>query len=413
MNRVLSSRNGSYYCVYSESAALQALRQAIRNVPLYRAEMARLEASGVSLLELLAAFPIFSKSDLLSRGEDLFDLGIQEAVVISETSGTTGRGPLVTPRSNEELRWNARNLAHAFDSMLTRKTDRVAIVHPGLMSPFAEACGIALMQLGVPFLRIFPIPQICDYHRIARVLRDYNITTIMTTPTLAAKTLYEIQAIGDDGGNPVRKLLLTGEHITDAGLANFSKMIGGMAWPFVYGSSEAATCMHGCENNAYHPYWKDFLFEFRPVAGVTEAAVFELVVTWLNRGVRPLIRYATGDLFTLIQNCPCRVGGFSVKSAGSIEKGASEAKLANEIAKAVFAMSPVFHHSLKPAGAGDEKTLSVIVSKDREVRVVRDSIAASLAELGQRSIQVEVNPMGHPFYDFSPQAKTSYSVARN
>lgn len=146
----------------------------------------------IDLENILQHIPIQNKTDLIDYTKEHRDYFLENTILFSETSGTTGE-PLQTPRSNIELNWNTKNQMHAYSRLLKKKQDRVAIIHPGILSPFIEATTSALKKLEIGHVRIFPIEGICDYYRIREILVKYEITTIMTTPSLALKTLYEIK----------------------------------------------------------------------------------------------------------------------------------------------------------------------------------------------------------------------------
>lgn len=407
----LSLSSGNVLWVGDLARLQQHLRYAANRIPAYSAVSAAHDESPLGLLEM---FPELEKADLIAQGESLYDLGARGTILFSETSGTTGDRPLVTPRSLEELRWNGRNLSKAFERHLARGLDRVAIVHPGLLSPFVEASTLALYQIGTPFLRIFPIEKVCSYERIVRVFRDYGITAMMTTPTLAAKLLFERQRLPKElQAWSVRKLLLTGEVLTKPALQNFGRLTCGDARAFVYGSSEAATCAFGCSEGHYHPLLDDFAYELRPSASGSSARA-ELVVTWLNTGVRPLVRYRTGDLVEHGTDCACGDPGvwFDVLGRASAESGRAPRRAALE--EVIYSKDePVYHYELA-LGRGEHSLVLIIDPGASERR--RERIANQVAEACQARLdfapKVSVNPEGHEYYAFAPTAKTERIVDR-
>jgi phenylacetate-coenzyme A ligase PaaK-like adenylate-forming protein len=390
----------------SDLRRLQArLEYVRRRIPAYR-DVGK-PGEELSPLDFLAQFPVYDKRGLLEQGERLFELELDSAVVLSETSGTTGMPALVTPRSAEELRWNSRNIARAFNSTLSPALDRAAILHPAIMSPFAEACGLALAQLGIPYLRIYPIPKVCSYERLIRVLRSYDITAIMTTATLAYKVLYERSLLDTARGAwKVDKYLLTGELLTEASLRNLSLISGGKASPFVYGSSEAATCFNGCEGGKYHPCLRDFVFELVPIDD--RRAYYELLITWLNTGVRPLVRYNTHDVVSYGVGCPCGDPGVWLDAHGRNTEDALGFEQRRKLDEIVFGVgTSVYHYDLSIGPS--EAVLTLILDgepPDGEAKRVARLLTETIQrELGF-TVGVVVNPRGHEFYDFSPTTKT-------
>lgn len=362
----------------------------------------------LSPLEALERFPCQDKTTLVTQGSDVWDIDISESVVMSETSGTTGAAPLQTPRSAEELRWNSRNIATAFSVRCTRLVDRVAILHPAIMSPFAEASGLALAQIGVPFLRVYPIPKVCSYQRLVDILRRFEITTVMTTPTLAYKLLWERDRLPlEQRSWSLRKYLLTGELITRESLQNMSRLGDGEASVFVYGSSEAATCFLGIEDGLYEPCLSDFVFELIPVADAE--GFYDLQITWLNSGVRPLLRYRTGDLFRLHSHVPGRPGKVGFDAFGRTAKDGFTFLQRRRLDALVFGGKHcVFHYDLNVHD--DRATLRIVTERDLPAKAQLEWVAtleSTLRDVLGKSVDVVVNPDNHSFYDFSPTPKTT------
>jgi len=248
------------------------------------------------LHDLINHVPVINKAALQDKLKN--ENWLIKSLLYSETSGTTGM-PLPTPRGKEDLHWNAMNQAYAYRRFLNPGDDRVAILHPSILSPFVEASAMALQMLNTGYVRIYPIPEICDYSRLYDVIDRYAVTTIMSTPSLACKLLYEFMR--QKGGIPcsLKKLLLTGEPLGTASKENFQRIIGvdnkTLIAPFVYGSSEIATVMHGKKDGSFEPILEDFVFELRENTDFPGS--YRLILTWLREGVMPILRYDTNDYF--------------------------------------------------------------------------------------------------------------------
>lgn len=269
------------------------------------------ELKGNNISSLLSSIPILTKFDLTQYMDRNIDEVLQTSILFSETSGSTGN-PLMTPRSSVDLSWNVNNQIEAYRKYTQAGADRVAIMSPNVLSPFIEASAIALSKMGVGYIRIYPIPHVCDYRRMMDVIDKYQITTIMTTPTLLLKYLYESKKLGRSNIT-LKTFLLTGERISINLGNNIKRILGRLdvkIIPFVYGSSETATLMYGTENFSYKSFDNDFIFELvnkntnNPalvnVKGSVTTYKGKLLVTWLRDGQIPIIRYDTGDNFELI-----------------------------------------------------------------------------------------------------------------
>jgi phenylacetate-coenzyme A ligase PaaK-like adenylate-forming protein len=313
---------------------------------------------------------------------------------------------LITTRSGGELEWNSANLAFAFDRHLERGVDRVAILHPGILSPFAEACGRALERIGVPFIRVYPVPRVCDYQRLLDVLRRHQVTTVMTTASLALKLLYERGHLAkDERPWGVRRWLLTGELLTPAFMRHASQLADAQVSTFVYGSSEAATCAIGDRDDLYDPCLKDFAFELVPSS---ESGLFELWLTWLNAGVRPLVRYRTGDVFELRFEGDGAQRQVRMDAYGRADGSVLSARSRREVDELIFGSGyQVYHYEL---GLGVKQgKLEVVIGSDGLARreACAEALRDDVSELLGRPIEVQVNAPASEFLQFSPSPKST------
>jgi len=388
-------------------------------IPVHRARAQALATDRpLPLTEALARFPISDKAALAEAGKDAFACDERFIALFSETSGTTGAGPLLTPRGRDELRWNGFNQMRAYLRHLRPGRDRAAILHPVIMSPYAEVSAWALREAGIGYLRIFPIPRICEYERLARIIEDYELTAIMTTPTLAYKLLYELDRMGRMPSR-LDKLLLTGELLTRANLDNFDRVLGkpGAARAFVHGSSEAATTMYGVEDATYRGYLDDFIFEVMPTgeaweadlgAGSPDGAVTgEMLITWLQDGILPLVRYNSKDVFTVWRDP--ETGDWVFRAEGRRSTAGLTPDRSTRLDSEIFSASvPIVHWEAKLTET--EIRLTVVTldrDAERAASGLSDEIRGKVNSIVELPVEVSINPRHHPFYEFSPLAKTS------
>ena len=396
--------------------AATVLQQRAKEIPFYQDCVGSIEEDA-DWKAKLGRFPVVNKEILSTAGADLYAQPERMIALFSETSGTSGRGPLLTPRGRDDFRWNSYNQARAYRRHLVPGQDRVAILHPVVMSPFAEASAWALKEMGIGYLRIFPIPHICDYSRIARILDDYRITSIMTTATLAYKLLFELQKL-DHLPPYLDKLLLTGEHLTRTCLDNFDRIIdrgAGVARSFVYGSSEAATLMYGTEDSTYRGYLDDFIFEISSSGESWEqeladsvppgAVTGRLLVTWLQDGVLPLVRYDAGDAFS--SWCDPASGEWKFQSHGRLRSDGISPAMASQIDEICFGShTPIVYYELAVSSGGSTLTCFTFTEKEDNSELHQE-LSDKLARLLNCRVDIEINPEVHAFLEFSPLAKTN------
>lgn len=368
-----------------------------------------------SLRELLDCFPLVDKTMLVSLGPKATCADWSKTLLFSESSGTTGQ-PLSTPRGTDEFKWNAYNQAYAYLRHLQPGIDRVAILHPSVMSPFVEVSAKALQDVGLGYLRVFPIPEVCEYSRILRILSDHEITAIMSTPSLVCKLLYEAHSLSMPISKSINKVLLTGELLSSACIKNIDSLFGkkDVAQALVYGSSEVATVMYGDEDGNYNPFINDFVYEIVPVNNIqTYKQKFEeylsvkegeLVVTWLRDGMMPIIRYKTGDIFRVHRDL--KKAKWIFQPVGRSSSSVLDETIKNKIEEEIYKVTvSVFHFEV--IVSEERATIILIVNKEMSPRE-KTALAAKILQFGGgifKSVKISVNPDDHEFYKFSIRPK--------
>lgn len=360
--------------------------------------------TGPTLTDLLSSLPILTKPDLVQFGTDHVDEILSQGLLFSETSGTTS-APLQTPRSAIDLEWNAINQMNAYKACVQPGVDRVAILHPGVLSPFVEASALALRYLNVGHVRVFPVPGVCDYRRIHEVFDRYRITTVMSTPTLVYKLIYELKRIGQ-GRLPkfLKSVLATGERFCPANARNIERILGpgSRARPFVYGSSETATLMTGNPDCTYQPIMEDFVFELPLSADHEVPASGNLIVTWLRDGMLPILRYDTGDFFTATER---EGGGYVFEFEGRHGNNVLGMKKQQAIEAALYRLSvPIYHFELGIDGLRRQLRLVLVTEPGTKIP------AGEVGSVFRSALDAEwkwaiADPGLHSFHHFSPGCK--------
>ena len=366
------------------------------------------DPTGHTLKNFLSSIPVINKTDLISYGQKYTSLMHQEAILFSETSGTTS-SPLQTPRNKHDLNWNVLNQINAYKPLVQAGVDRVCVLHPSVLSPFIEGSVRALHELGVGHVRLYPIPKVCDYKRIYEVIDRYRITTIMSTPSLVYKTLYELAQIGS-GKLPssLRKLLLTGERFSQENRSNMRRILGidGIITPFVYGSSETATIMVGQSDCSYRPITEDFVFEIIDEEQTDNLTVKgNLLVTWLRGGMLPIVRYDTGDFFTAHHSG--RDNSYKFIFEGRNGNEGISLHQQNIIEHIIYTLpEPVFHFDCNINPESKKIALSLVLNEKSKInsRKISDQLAKSIGDNWE--FETYINPEHHSFFDFSPSPKT-------
>ena len=369
------------------------------------------------LQSVLSSFPITDKAFYTEHRANAFLDNARSVLLFAETSGTSGSAPLLTPRGRTDLTWNTYNQSLAYRRHVSAGQDRVMLLNPSVMSPFIEGSAKALYDLGVAHMRVFPIPKICDWSRIGRLINDYAITAIMSTPTLILKMLFELERL-EIKVPSLNKFLLTGEHLSRSLLSTLDAILGvaGASRPLIYGSSESASVFYGLEGGDYAGFNSDFVFEILPIEADWQDTILEglpdnakfgrLAVSWLRDGIMTLVRFDTNDLFSCWQDPDTDRHVFRSHGRANIA-GLSPVKI-EQIEQVVWAgqgtLSNVFHFDLS---ISRKDAVLNIVTRPGNAAIKVSTLEERLNSVIGKPTRVLLNPEGHSFFDASPSAKTN------
>lgn len=283
-----------------------------RRSPFYRRHLAGHDLDAVTPATL-DRLPFTTKADLWEAGYDVLCGPVSEAVVVYETTGTTGP-PTPCPRGPRDVFTSNTPLAAAWRRMFrARFGDRPPVV--GLMGPselyaFGDVFTAVTAEIGACHVKIWPDSPRVGFPKALRLIRDLGVDVIVCSPGMCLRLAeaalehgYEIADL------PVSLFLVLGEICTPEFAANVSAVWpGAVVWPGLYGSQESLCLAAGAPSGDLHLSELNYLVEIVepggdrvlvPPAGVAGEAEGELVVTMLSDGIKPLVRYRTGDLVRL------------------------------------------------------------------------------------------------------------------
>lgn len=342
------------------------------------------KSSNADLSRILAAFPVSTKQGLISFRENNADRYLCEALLFAETSGTTGK-PLQIPRTYLDLVNGVRNYATAYLRYLRPGCDRVAFVHPSLLSPLRDITVRTLQDHNIGIMTVFPIPGQYTYDRIHAALANNKVTTLMSSPSSIHQILYNFHL--NDLALPasVERIFVTGEYFSRAQSNNIKRLIGREIEiiPIVYGANEIGMMMYGDSDLNYRGFIDDFVFESVPIENYSEfvdtleqgAHLGELLVTSLTPSSMPIIRYATKDVFVFK---PQSDGSWCFAHVGRNESLPLNLRTRNSIDAAMYSLpEPIYHYRLKSSADAALITVQVLQSGETPMpsSIIEDAVS--------------------------------------
>ncbi|MCV7225259.1 phenylacetate--CoA ligase family protein [Mycolicibacterium komossense] len=288
---------------------LSSLNNVLRHVydrsPFYRRH---LDGDVLSIADLseLSRLPFTTKDDLRAAMHDMLCGDITEAQYYFETTGTTGP-PTPCPRAPIDFKLNWLPFAHA----LKRITEKhfadespgpvLAVIAPNDCHSACLSLSFAAQHVGVTKLDLFPISPTLGFSRFFEVLAELRVNMLYCSPGLLMALAEMSSSYGFEVPDDlsVKVLLTTGEMCSDSMQKLLAETWKADVYNLNYGSQEAGAPALARLDGAQIVVEPTYLLEvIEPDSDVSLGfeGIGELCITSLVPGLKPLIRYRTGDL---------------------------------------------------------------------------------------------------------------------
>lgn len=306
------------------------LRAVLRHVtarsPFYARHLAGVDLDAVTP-DTLGRLPFTTKDDLRREMHDVLAGTPADALIYYETTGTTGastpcpRDAKDVMSSNVHVEWAWRRL---FDHYFDGRRPVVGLMGPSELYAFGDTFGDVAQRLGACHVKIWPESPRVGFRKALRLIRELNVEVLVAAPALCLNLAKAALQNGLDPARdlPVKLFTVLGEICTPAFGANVRSIWGADVRPALYGSQEAMAIGTGCHLDRLHISGPNYLVEVLDPDSEASLGAYgtgELCLTMLVDGIKPLIRYRTGDLVTVAPNsCGCGGPGDVVEVLGRV-----------------------------------------------------------------------------------------------
>ena len=272
----------------------------------YRKHLADIAVENITL-KSLSSLPFTTKDDLRDSMLDILSGTLQDSIYYYETTGTTG---LATPcpRDKKESYASNKQLSMAYKAVLEKhfpvEKTVVGIMGPTEVHSFGDTLGDVCHQLGVCNAKLWPHSPVIGYSKTLQLMRDLRVGVVASAPGLLLALAKEAERLGFNPREDfhLRAFMMSGELCTPALKNNLYSLWGCEAYNSLYGSQEAMIIAAANTRDQLMPHRLNYLIEvLNPDTGESlgDTGEGELCVTMLIDGVKPLIRYRTGDLVSI------------------------------------------------------------------------------------------------------------------
>ena len=302
------------------------LRHVTTRSDFYARHLAGVDLASVTpaTLELL---PFTTKADLQREGYAVLAGPVCDAQVFYETTGTTGpatpcpRAAIDVLTSNAHVEWSWRELfAHHFGDRMPF----VALLGPSELYAFGDTFGDVAQRIGAPHVKLWPESPRVGFAKALRLLSELSVEVVVCAPALCLNLARAARHHGYDLRRDfsVKLFAVLGEICTPELAADVTSVWGAEVCPTLYGSQEALAIATGCHRGRLHLSQPNYLVEvLDPDTGTVLGphGDGELCLTMLVEGVKPLVRYRTGDLVSVRPAaCSCDLAGDVVDVHGRV-----------------------------------------------------------------------------------------------
>lgn len=281
------------------------LQHAYDNVPHYRKKFdaAGVHPSDLKQLSDLAKFPFTTKQDLRENYPfGMFAVPREHVSRIHASSGTTGQPTVVGYTANDISNW-ADLVARSLWAAGTRPGDIVHVAYGyGL---FTGGLGA---HYGAERLGCSVVPMSGGQtEKQVQLIRDFQPSTIMVTPSYFCNVLEEMERQGMDPHDSSLRIGVFGAEPWTGQMRADIEARAGLDAVDIYGLSEVmgpGVAMECAETKDGPVIWEDHFYPeiINPETGepVADGEEGELVFTSLTKEAMPIIRYRTRDLSRLL-----------------------------------------------------------------------------------------------------------------
>ena len=291
--------------------ALQAVVSHVQDrSPFYKNHLRAIRPDELDL-DGITALPFTTKADLRDAMLDMLCGSVADAAFYYETTGTTGR-PTPCPKGALDHDLNYLPIADALKGIADKhftgsERPLLAVLIPNDVHSACTTFAFAARHANIAKFDVFPVSPTVGFERFFEIMLELRVNMVVSSPGM----LMSLAEMSDSYGVDVRDdlnvqvVLTTGEVCSEAMSALLAETWGATAYNVLYGSQEAGVPAVTGTDGILRVVDPTYLCEVLD-ADSGESLGFdghgELCLTTLVPGIKPLIRYRTGDLVNVVRD---------------------------------------------------------------------------------------------------------------
>src|SRR5580658_6744741 len=255
----------------------------------------------------LSTLPFTTKADLRDQMLGMVSGDVRDAMYYYQTTGTTGPAT-PCPRGIRESVASNFNVAMSLKKILTKVCGAeakpiVAVLVPNELHSACKTIADVCKDLGILVLDAWPGSPVMSGRACVDVLARLQVDAVIGPPAVfpslaKAATKYGLKPESDFG---LKAILCLGEICSAPMKRNIASIWNCAIFDFIYGAQEAFVMAAADRDGLLVPSLPNYVWEIiDPATGQSSPSGYgELCVTCLVDGVKPLLRYKTGDVVDL------------------------------------------------------------------------------------------------------------------
>lgn len=293
--------------IWRESQLRQVLQKVSSSSRFYKQHFEGIDLSSIHHNDL-TGLPFTTKDDLRREMFDILSGDVSEAVYFYETTGTTGRAT-PCPRDGKEIIASNAHVTESWRAIFKYHfgdhKPMIGLMGPTEVHSFGDTLGEVARNVGSCNAKIWPYSPVIGFKKALQLMKDLKLEVVVATPGVCLNLARAASYYGYDiqkDFDALKLFFVTGEMCTPALAENIDSLWGVTTYNILYGSQEAFVMATASPSRKMRFADINYIAEvIEPESGKSlgDRGTGELCVTMLADGIKPLVRYRTGDMVTI------------------------------------------------------------------------------------------------------------------
>jgi phenylacetate-CoA ligase len=389
---------------WQEEALVNVLKKVKNESAFYRRHLRQVEPAAVTLSNL-KDLPFTTKEDLAHAMYDLICGSVKDGIYLASTTGTTGK-PVPCPRNLLDFETDNRSITIALREVVKHWLEPgekpvLAMLGPNEMHSVCLSISSAVKEVGILKLDVFPLSPVIGFKRLFELLQELEVNMLIGSPGLIM-ALAEMSLIyGVDVRNDlnIKCILCCGELCSPSMTKLVESTWGAKSCNWWYGQQEIGTSHVSNAQGEFVSVLPNYVLEvidLETKLPMEKSGRGELCLTSLVPGMKPLVRYRTGDY---VEYTHGELHELRIRFLGRLKDRVEingRSRAAADIEEAILTNNTcIYGYQLEMSHRNgvDFATIYVKAKDDVDIDYIKDTVAGNFDRSFQCPAEVKVTPL--------------------